>query len=223
MKTLKKKIVLKGTLECLSGLHIGGNGDGAGIGDVDNPVIRNTIDQVPYVPGSSLKGKIRSLLQIAKGESHEKQTGSDICKLFGAIDGKDRNTDQRLDGNASRIIVRDAFMTEDSKLRLASVDTDMPYTELKSENRIDRIKGVAEHPRQIERVPAGTVFGVEIVLNIFEGDDEQKLIDLFKTGVNMLHDDYLGGSGSRGSGRVKLVLDWQGAMHKTTESYFKHD
>lgn len=220
MKKLIKKVKVAGEIECLSGLHIGGNAESAGIGDVDNPVIRTAIGNQPYIPGSSLKGKIRSLLQVAHGEKHERQTQSIICQLFGASENNKQGN--RLEGNASRVIFRDAKMTAASVQQLKDTETDMPFTEVKWENRIDRVKGKAEHPRQQERVPAGTRFEVEIMINIFEDDNEQELVNLLKSGIAMLEDDYLGGNGSRGSGRVKLHIEWDKVEHKTIESYLQH-
>ena len=78
----------------------------------------------------------------------------------------------------------------------------MPYTENKFENTIDRVKGVANHPRQMERVPAGAEFAAEFVINVWDNDKEEELMKLFKKGLNMLENDYLGGSGSRGYGQI---------------------
>jgi CRISPR-associated protein Csm3 len=216
MKTLKKKILISGQLELVTGLHIGGSKENVSIGDVDNPVIRRTINQQPYIPGSSLKGKMRSLLQVADGEETESQTGSIICRLYGASDGRGEG----MEGNPSRVIVRDAYLDDVSEQMLReSENTEMPYTELKHENRIDRIKGKAEHPRQSERVPAGASFNVEMVLNIFEGDNEAELIQTVKRSLKMLEDDYLGGSGTRGYGQVKVKINWDDVKQRDKAYY----
>ena len=81
---------------------------------------------------------------------------------------------------------------------------DMPYTENKWENVIDRIKGVAEHPRQSERVPAGAVFNAEFIINVWDDDNEKELLELFEKGIRLLENDYIGGSGSRGYGQIKF-------------------
>lgn len=191
-----KKITLRTTVNLLSGLHIGGSGDSVDIGGMDNPVIRcATKDWQPYIPGSSLKGKMRCLLEQISGSS--KVGGNDeINNLFG-FSG---------DNKPSKIIVRDAYLTEDSAqlLKQNSDNLDAPYTEGKWENVIDRIKGVAENPRQTERVPAGVSFDVEFIINVWDNDDEDKLIRLLKEGIRALENDYLGGSGSRGYGQVKF-------------------
>ena len=123
----------------------------------------------------------------------------EVNNLFGII--KTDNTSNQ----PSKLIVRDAMLSEDTKEALKSSENlDMPYTENKFENVIDRVMGVAEHPRQIERVPAGAVFNVQFIINIWDDDDEAKLKDLFKKGIRLLENDYLGGSGSRGYGQVKF-------------------
>lgn len=213
MEKLIKKIIIIGQIECVTGLHIGGNKENVEIGGIDLPVIKRGIDNQPYIPGSSLKGKIRSLLQKAYGEKELTQTGSIICALFGAIDGKDDHKNKK--GNPSRILVRDAYLTKDSEERLLNSDfTDMPYVEVKFENSIDRVKGVADHPRQLERVPSGVRFDFQMVLNVFENDDETKLLALLRKGMVYLEDDYLGGSGSRGYGQVKFHVNWENLNHK---------
>ena len=195
MEKLIKKIKITTNLTLLSGLHIGGNGDNVEIGGIDNPVIKTaTKDNQPYIPGSSLKGKIRCLLEQIKG-STTVGGNSEINNLFGYAKTS----------NPSKIIFRDSFITEKSVDWLKDCEfLDMPYTEGKWENVIDRTKGTAEHPRLTERIPAGVQFKVEIIINVWDDDDEQKLIGLLKEGINALENDYLGGSGSRGYGQVKF-------------------
>ena len=195
MKQLIKKIKIRTTLSLLSGLHIGGNGDNVEIGGIDNPVIRVPFkDNQPYIPGSSLKGKIRCLLEQINGSM--KVGGNDeVNNLFGYSKAN----------QPSKIIVRDAYLTEESAERLRGCDNlDAPYTEGKWENVIDRVRGVAEHPRQTERIPAGVSFNVEFIINIWDDDDETGLLNLLETGIKALENDYLGGSGSRGYGQVKF-------------------
>ncbi len=195
MKQLIKKLDIHTALHLISGLHIGGNGDNVEIGGIDSPVIRNSIDRKPYIPGSSLKGKMRCLLEQIYGSP--KVGGNEkINNLFG-FSG---------DNKPSKIIVRDAFLTEESvkELEDRQDNLDAPFTEGKCENVIDRIKGTAGHPRQTERIPAGVSFDVEFILNIWDDDDEQEMLGLLKEGIKALENDYLGGSGSRGYGQVKF-------------------
>ncbi len=207
---LKKKIFIKGCTKVLTGLHIGGSNNALSIGGLDNAVIRNPVDNKPYIPGSSLKGKMRSLLELAYGYIMEKSmgnvkfVGSDklehiTVKLFGNAKGGD---DQR----PSRVIVRDGMLTPKGEELLSN--TEFFYTEGKTEVVIDRITSAAV-PRQLERVPAGAEFALEIVLNIFEEDgvdeEEELITNLFKA-LKLVQDDYLGGSGSRGSGQVDFVI-----------------
>jgi CRISPR-associated protein Csm3 len=201
MKQLIKKIKIQTSITLVTGLHIGGSSDNVEIGGIDNPVIKlATRGNEPYIPGSSLKGKMRCLLEQAAGAS---KVGMDkkVNNLFGITENKDLNTDNQ----PSKLIVRDAILSKESKEALLACDNlDMPYTENKWENVIDRTKGVAEHPRQSERVPAGAVFNAEFVLNIWDDDNEQELMALFEKGIRLLENDYLGGSGSRGYGQIKF-------------------
>lgn len=216
---LAKKILIRGEIVVKTGLHIGGTNNSLGIGDMDNAVVRNPVSNEPYIPGSSLKGKMRSLLELAYGYVKSKSMGNVkfvgnddstliTTKLFGSARGDE---DQR----PSRIIVRDGELLNADDLS----NTELLYTEGKTEVVIDRITSAAM-PRQIERVPAGAKFALNIVLNIMEEDnnnDEEELIrQLFKA-LLMVQDDYLGGSGSRGSGQVEFIVD--GVEERTADFY----
>ena len=201
MERLIKKIKLQTTITLVTGLHIGGNSENVEIGGIDNPVIKlATKNNEPYIPGSSLKGKMRSLLEQTAG-AYEVGRNAAVNNLFGII--KDKNP-LKID-QPSKLIVRDAMLTEDSRKALvSSANLDMPYTESKWENVIDRIKGVAEHPRQTERVPAGAMFNAEFIINVWDDDKKEDLLALFEKGIRLLENDYLGGSGSRGYGQIKF-------------------
>ena len=201
MKQLVKKIKINTSITLITGLHIGGNSENVEIGGIDNPVIKlASKGDIPYIPGSSLKGKMRCLLEQAAGAPKVGLDGK-VNNLFGITESKADNTSNQ----PSKIIVRDAMLSDDSKKMLLDCDNlDMPYTENKFENTIDRVKGIAQHPRQTERVPAGAVFNVEFILNIWDDDKEEELIALFEKGIHLLENDYLGGSGSRGYGQIKF-------------------
>ena len=207
MKQLVKKIKINTSITLITGLHIGGNSENVEIGGIDNPVIKlASKGDVPYIPGSSLKGKMRCLLEQAAGAP---KVGLDekVNNLFGITENKTINTSNQ----PSKIIVRDAVLSDESKKMLLDCDNlDMPYTENKFENVIDRVKGIAQHPRQTERVPAGAEFCAEFIINIWDDDDEQEMMALFEKGIRLLENDYLGGSGSRGYGQIKF-----GEMKKT--------
>jgi len=232
---LYKKIVINGELELLSGLHIGGNKESVEIGGIDSPVIRNKNDNSPYIPGSSLKGKVRSLLEVSSGCNQSSnfkridyrgETGLLIAEVFGNAGGTDR-TDT---GDQSRVIFRDANLSPQSKQALLNSNyTDTDYTEIKTETAIDRVRGMAKSGslRQFERVPAGAFFNFSLVINVVADSDsmavekEQKYLNLIKAGLKLLEDDYLGGCGSRGYGQIKLKVDWNSIEHKTVTDYFK--
>jgi CRISPR-associated protein Csm3 len=125
---------------------------------------------------------MRCLLEQAAGAP---KVGMDqkVNNLFGITESRTLNTDNK----PSKLIVRDAILSKESKEALLACDNlDMPYTENKWENVIDRTKGVAEHPRQSERVPAGAVFNAEFVLNIWDDDKEEELLALFEKGIRLL-------------------------------------
>jgi len=214
---LYKKIIKRGTLTLITGLHIGDSKETTEIGGVDSPVVRRKDNNEPYIPGSSLKGKIRSLLDIAYGQSDTTRNGEHVIgQLFGSINNENQSP--------SRLIVRDASLTEASSEKFKNSEfTDMPFTEVKAENRIDRILGVAKDPRFIERIPAGAEFEVEFIINIIADSDseaknkEADFNQLLNAGIKLLEDDYLGGSGSRGYGQVKFV--WNTPIEKTVEQY----
>lgn len=207
---MTKKILISGKIVAKTGLHIGGTNVGMSIGSTDNTVVRNPITNEPYVPGSSIRGKMRSLLERLYGEFTEMK-GSDIhhgpltnkpdhiiCKVFGMP------AEAKSGLPPSRVIVRDGQLINRQELEAAQ-DTDMPFTEIKTEVVIDRVTSFAM-PRQLERVPAGAEFGLEMVLNIWEGDNEQEMLDLLFKGLILVQNDYLGGYGGRGSGQVKVVV-----------------
>lgn len=217
MATIKlvKKIIYTGTLILKTGLHIGGSNSAMNIGGPDKFVVRNSMNGLPYIPGSSLKGKMRALIEISEGCSN---VSTDPNSASGSLFGVAANSDK---GKASRLIVRDCeLITEDPTDKNYNFDnTDLPYTEAKTEANIDRVTSVA-NPRTFERVPAGAKFKVNMVLNIFEGEgeDETKLKATLKKAIELLKDDYLGGSGSRGYGQVDIELD---EKEKKAEDYGK--
>lgn len=223
---MHKKIFISGKIIAKTGLHIGGTNIGMSIGSTDNTVVRNPITNEPYVPGSSIRGKMRSLLERLHGEFTTMQ-GSDIqngpltdkpdhiiCKVFGLPADKDKNPGKP----PSRLIVRDGNLLNAGELE-ASQEMDMPFTEIKTEVVIDRVTSMAM-PRQLERVPAGAQFGLEMVLNVWEGDDEAKMLNLLFTGLTLMQNDYLGGHGGRGSGQVKVVLEK--TREKTLKEFQTH-
>jgi CRISPR-associated protein Csm3 len=198
MEKLVKKIKISTSIELITGLHIGGSSDSVEIGGIDNPVIIKAINKQPYIPGSSLKGKIRCLLEQIAG-SPEVGRNDEINNLFGYSE-KEKSM-------PSKIIVRDAYLKKESEELLRKCDNlDMPYTESKWENVIDRVYGTAKHPRQIERIPAGVSFDVEFIINVWDDDknDGKELVELLEKGIRALENDYLGGNGSRGYGQIKF-------------------
>ncbi len=215
MTKLRAKMVLEGELVVLTGLHVGSAAAGMQIGSVDSPVVRDPISNKPYIPGSSLKGKLRSLLEAAEGkepnrpggsgthrhecDDREKALGCSVCRLFGSTGYKGGKN------HPARLAVSDLLLTDESFADLANLDTGLMYTEWKFENALDRITSSA-NPRQIERVPAGSAFHFRLIYD--DREDVEKLNEdmrnLTRT-MSLLEDDALGGHGSRGYGRVAFA------------------
>jgi CRISPR-associated protein Csm3 len=216
---------IEATLELVSGLRIGAGDSEMHIGGVDNTVVKHPHTGAPYIPGSSIKGKMRSLLEWRSGAVQEnplsvkdhdnasnekqKQEIARILKLFGV------SGDAKEAANAfspSRLAFWDCPL--DAAWEKSVRDNNQMLTEVKSENLINRISGVAEHPRNTERVPAGARFAFKLSLKRLDGDDED-LLDTVLQGLKLIEHDSLGGSGSRGYGKVaftKLTIDgedWQ--------------
>lgn len=204
---IKAKLVLK------TGLHIGAGDSEMHIGGIDNSVIKHPLTQSPYIPGSSLKGKIRTLLEWRSGAvqnnpltlkdvSQNPEQVKNILRLFG-ISGDTKNSEQEVaEIGVSRLAFWDCALNE--AWEKAIRDDNQLLTEAKSENTIDRITSTAGNPRQTERVPAGAEFDFKLMLRQFEGD-KPELLDLVLKGLKLLELDSLGGSGSRGYGKVKFT------------------
>ncbi len=214
-RPLLGKIKISGTLECLTGIHIGASKENMEIGAIDLPVVRDPITREPYIPGSSLKGKMRSLLEKALTISPNREIGRDVkihvcddatkaiecpvCRVFGST-GKDGGKNF-----PARLIVRDLKLTDGSREELANIDTGLQYTEWKFENAIDRITSAA-NPRQIERVPRGAEFIFELIYNVEDTSQVDQDLKNVKLAMDLIEMDALGGHGSRGYGKVKFKI-----------------
>ncbi len=201
---------ITGQIELVSGLHIGGGETSMRIGGTDNTVVRHPRSNAPYIPGSSLKGKIRSLLEWRSGKVREKPLSwSDyecnnkdteilkIIKLFGISAGDNDNTSEHLLG-PTRVSIADCMVNED-----CANEVENDFYEIKSENNINRITSTADSPRFIERVQAGIKFDFNIIIRNFEEDKEDLLTTMLE-GMRLLELDNLGASGSRGYGKIKF-------------------
>ena len=226
------KLILEGEMHCETGLHIGAGKGSLEIGGADNPVVKDAFGR-PYVPGSSLRGKLRSMLEQSSGLAtpaelvylsrrkgqevriHQSDRPDDeICLLFGRNPGRmDRVQGEAIDtahASPARLTVYDAPLDPDSITPQMREQLDDELTEVKSENAVDRITSQA-NPRTLERVPAGAKFKVRFLIDVL-CDEDRVLPARVLEGLRMLEDDTLGGGGSRGSGRVRfanLKLTWR--------------
>jgi CRISPR-associated protein Csm3 len=206
---LKKYLSLTGILHCKTQLRIGGTKEGIiEPGGVENTIIRHPITSLPYVPGSSVKGKMRSLLEL--DSSTGSIIGTDgkpcscgncmVCKVFGSHGMNNKEI--------TRILVRDFSVTDASETQLRELQSDkgLNFADVKSENLIHRKTGttIKGGLRTQETVPAGIEFNINITLKVFDNDNEEQITDFVKKGLSLLEKDYLGSSGSRGYGKVEI-------------------
>lgn len=195
------KVIIEGKITLKTGMHISAGNEFTAIGSVDNVIVRDALTKRPYIPGSSFKGKMRYLLARAYANNAKlskiEEEPQQISRLFGQS------------GNSivlSRLQFFDIFMNEESVERLQKIDTGLFLTEVKYENTINRITAEA-NPRQLERAVAGSVFDFKLCYNVENEDELEEDIKNIKTCIEMIEDDYIGGHGSRGYGRVKFS-DW---------------
>lgn len=203
MKLIETKIV-KGSILVESGMHIGGSKNSLDIGGLDSPVIK-TPKGVPYIPGSSLKGKLRSLLALREGVTDLAKEPEWLKKMFGTP-GDSKGVGAQL----ARVVIRDAYLDEEKfKKDFEGAVLETEFTESKMENTIDRATGKTKNGglRQIERVPMGASFNFEIVVTAYDDDNMDDMIDKLNTAISMLENNYIGGSGTRGYGKVKFITD----------------
>jgi len=217
-------ILIEGQIKCLTGMHIGTSSDTIEIGGIDSPVVRNPVDRMPYIPGSSLKGKMRSMIERWKAPNpgyfnrdggggckrHEcndnKSAAScEVCSLFGSTGFGQNNSGSNMPG---RLIVWDGMLT--NKEEMSEKDGGLLITEAKMENAIDRITAAA-HPRTIERVPAGATFSLKMVLRVDKNNNGNEIAchkhhDNIIFLLSLLEKDGLGGNVSRGYGQVEIKL-----------------
>ena len=156
------KIQITGTIEAVTGMHIGGSSAFSAIGAVDSPIIKDIKTNNPMIPGSSLKGKMRTLLakkynsQVGEPDDDDER----ITSLFGSA--KKKNI------KPSRVLFSDMILENWDELKRYGLTS---RTEVKFENSIKRTTGVA-NPRQIERAVRGSKFPLDI---IYEVKDEETL------------------------------------------------
>lgn len=231
--TFLGKVILEGEIACETGLHIGAGKGSLEIGGADNPVVKDAFG-LPYIPGSSLRGRLRSLLEQTSGLAvpselvylskrkgqevriHQSDRPDDeICILFGRNPGRvEKVSGESLEAataTPARLTVYDAPLLMNSITPQMRENLDDELTEVKSENAVDRITSQA-NPRTLERVPSGARFSFRLVLDVL-CDEDKPLLARVAEGLRLIEDDSLGGGGSRGSGRVRfsgLKLAWRG-------------
>lgn len=228
---LQNIITIRAQIECLTGLHIGGGDSQMQIGGIDAPVVKHPYTKQPYIPGSSIKGKMRSLLEWYSGHVQKNALGVrdyersnhnpqvlNILKLFGV------SGDNNLEGELREQILSSRLGFYDCPLASSWIEErkkhDQLLTEEKAENVINRITGVADNPRFFERVPSGALFDFTCTLKILRDDERDALLSTFITGLKLLQMDAIGKAGSRGYGKIRfnsLIIDGTDASQKLAQ------
>lgn len=234
----ERNILIKGKVVCETGMHVGGVAETTEIGGTDSPVILDRLKNRPIIPGSSLKGKIRALLELESGlyeqnggvcrywsdkeiekfeegiskerdENKKKELRAELESVKGVLREKrelclifGRGATENIEAGPTRLIVRDAFPTDETIEKWDKNEDLVHGTEIKGENVINRITSEA-NPRFPERVPAGSEFDFEMVYSIYHKDDFDRLKILFE-GMCLFEDNYLGASGTRGYGKIRF-------------------
>ena len=204
---------IKGKIKLETGLHIGGDEGVIEIGGNDNPIVRDITTGNPYIPGSSLKGKMRYLMEWYTGSINEEgsvysgndlskngtEEGKQLLELFGSSNGKSSVM------GPTRITVKDSFLTIESVKKVNKMkESSGTDTELKTENNINRLNSSAK-PRNLERVPRDLIFDMEINYKILNIDDKEKVEDMILKSLKLVEIEGIGGAVSRGSGQVKFI------------------
>lgn len=202
------KILISGIITLKTSLHIGRPQIYSEVFGLSGSIIRDELSDAPYIPGSSLKGTLRSLLTKANhkkapspksthGCTKEKEYHNcPVCNIFGLSASAVEFPVQ-----PGRLIIRDAYLTRESSAELLK-STEIPYIHLKREVALNRISLIPT-VREIEIVPAGSEFAFEFIFDIYTKNDLSLLNELFLA-MMLLEEDYLGGGGSRGLGQVRF-------------------
>lgn len=233
---LTGKIFITGHIVAETGLHIGGSKASLDIGGVDLNVIK-TPRGVPFIPGSSLKGKLRALLARVAGSMAVTQRDLDdlglkksisdekvphIRDIFGlpGDEHADKKADEAKPQQVTRLLVRDADLdVEHFQKEFGDAEMDFDYSDVKWENRINRKTGTAQDPRQLERVPAGARFSFELVYDVYDDNKTAEHLIHLRTAMRLLEGDYLGGQGSRGYGKIVFDRESIKIEQKTISDY----
>lgn len=209
MSKLLSRIHITGEIVTQTGLHIGGSKAALEIGGVDLNVIK-TYNGIPYIPGSSFKGKLKRQMIKKHNLNAESHDDIDLIKeLFGYPGGFSKKYEKEQPAKKTRLLIPDMYPFLDDKRskyageQFKDFDLELGLTEVKFENTIDRKNGGA-NPRQLERVPEGVKFAFKLIYEVYNDGKEKAHINAILGAMRMLEDDYLGGQGSRGYGRISF-------------------
>ena len=201
MAQLEKIIIRKYTIKTETGLQINGPGTAMGPGGLDSEVVKNPLTGEPYIPGSSIKGRMRALLESKLNKNNGGKpcgcgnASCEVCTLFGA------HMNTKSNAGIPRLLFRDASLKSDFSFKKSIFED-------KASTMIDRTSGTAANGslRHVERVAAGVEFEFELVLQVFKGDNVSKMMETLDTGIKLIEATALGGGKSAGNGKVTFTL-----------------
>jgi CRISPR-associated protein Csm3 len=200
---------INGTIRCESGVRVGGSRDELEIGGIDNPVLREGPTHQPYLPGSSIKGRMRSLLEryynvpLGGRDRNEPHGCTEDSCLFCKVFGPHKQTIHR--HGPSRLIVRDAYLSSASNEAFQA--DEKRIIDVRTENMVNRLSNTAQNPRPVERVARGTLFDLALTLRMMDGDPEPKIKRMVRRGLLLLAMDGIGSGISRGHGQISISIE----------------
>lgn len=225
----QENFIISGKIKCETGLHIGGAKETIEIGGIDNIVLRDAATKLPFIPGSSLKGKMRSLLELSDPVASKNIVANNgdpckcgtclPCRIFGisaSETNKEKIKKEGMQKGPTRLIVRDAYPTKDTIEKRWKSEDVIQGAEVKYENTLNRITSEA-NPRPMERVPKNSEFAFEMIFSVYDGEDRKNLKGVFQA-MKLLEDSYIGGSGTRGYGKIRIE---DISINKRTVDYYK--
>lgn len=198
MNKLVKIISKKGTVKVINKVHVG-IGQAFGIGGIDNAIVRNIYTGDPYIPGSSLKGRMRSGLEVALGRIDGDggacacgRADCIVCKLFGTRSNAGKC-------GPGRLVIYDIELSDEFKKKEEVITT-------LTHNSINRTTGRAKDGAfmSFEAIESGTILNYRIDIKVFEGDNEKELCDTVDKCLSYVELSGIGGKVSSGYGKVKF-------------------
>ena len=220
MPIMKNPIKILCSIELVSWLHIWAGKESLKIWWIDSPVVKHPLTNIPYIPWSSIKGRMRGLLEMKKWEYSSKtgkdeKTGEektlylssedptkDCAKYFGCA------WDKKI---SSRLLFSDFALDITQEIVKPYITEKWimksNFFEDKAENTIPRFNSGTAKPRHIERIPSWVKFIWYITVIQDDVVDNDTVKNLLEEWISLVEMTFLWWSWSRWYGRVKFTFD----------------